>query len=551
MTELAPRLLRVGSTLALVLAGACARPVAVPGDFVPEGRRFAVTTENATATRFARDVLANEGGNAVDAAVCATLALGLAAPISSGLGGGGFALVWDPTTQKASVLDFRERAPSALDPTVFDRSPVPPGASVGAPGEAQGLEELARRFGTKPLAFCATKAARLAEEGVPLSPHMARGLERFGALVEGVPALQRLLPLRAGDRMTNAPLARTLRALAAQGSKALTGGPIAERIVQSVRAAGGSLTLEDLAANPPVWREPLVVSIGDERLHTMPAPSGGGLMTAELLLALEKDPLLARLDSAEAAHVLAELLRGAFADRFAHVGDPELTRPDFAPLLAAERLRARRASIDPERTRPTQAFVAEEHGTTHLVVVDGAGMIVSLTTTVNQPFGARLVTDDGLLLNDELFDFVPTKRLGALGQKASPGAARPRARPPSSMTPTLVTRGGVPVVALGGSGGFRIATGVALATLATAWGGQTVREFVSKPRLHVWPDGSVALEPGAPRALEDELTRRGEKVTREQNLSGIQGVDFVPVPGGGLRLLPAADPRKFGLAIAE
>lgn len=521
------------------------------GDAPPEGKRFAVATENATASRLARDVMANEGGNAADAAVCAALALGVAVPTSSGIGGGGFALVWDPTTKKATILDFRERAPKDLDPAVFDREPPPAGATVGAPGEVQGLEELARRFGKKPLAFCAEKAAALAEGGVPLSPHMARAVHKLGPLLARVPALAHLAPLHAGDTLQNPALGKTLHAIAQRGSKAMTEGPIAEGILRTVRAAGGTLTLADLAANVPTERAPLQVSFDGKELHTMPPPSAGGLMTAELLVAMEKDPLLAHLDSGEAAHAVAELLRGAFADRVRHVADPDVVRVDLAPLLQKARLSARRASIAADKTRPTSAYFVEEHGTSHLVTVDGSGMIVALTTTVNNAFGARLVTDDGILLNDELMDFMPEKRAKAFGLADAPGKPRPGARPPSSMSPTLVTKGGVPVVVLGGSGGLRIATGVAQAALATASAGKTVREVLSAHRFHVGPDGGIVLEPDAPKDLEDDLVRRGEKVKREENISAIQGVTFLPDPEGGLRLLPAADRRKFGLAIAE
>lgn len=551
------RILLPGVALALAACVAAPPPQAPAAPAAPRGQKHAVASENATATHAAMDVL-DRGGNAVDAAIAAAFMLGVTVPVSSGIGGGGFALVWDAKTKKSTILDFRETAPAKLDPAAFESKTTPSGALVGVPGEVAGLAELHRRWGTKTFAECAAPAADAAERGFPISPHMARALTKMGKLITGTPAMASIfLPggtaLRAGATAQNPALAATLRTVGARGPAAFYEGPIAESMAAAAQRAGGTLTVEDLRSYKVLEREPLRVAWEGHEVMTMPPPSAGGVMVAELL-GMFSAAEAAALDPrrAEGIHTLAEAMRGAFADRVRGVGDPAYATVDVPGLLAAERLKKRRASIDPNKTRRPGAFVTEDHGTSHLIVIDAQRNVVALTTTVNNPFGARIVADGtGILLNDELNDFTRLFHARPMGVNDPPGSPRALARPPSSMTPTVVLKNGEPVLVAGGSGGLRIATGVSQVTMAVLARGLSARAAVTEPRVHVSHDGTLVLEPGAVDApTREDLARRGEALKEDDNISAVQAVSLSPGPSGWW-LEPAADPRKFGLAEAR
>jgi gamma-glutamyltranspeptidase / glutathione hydrolase len=569
-------ILRTALPLLALLAAACAaRPPADAGrgaqggeragaEGAATGRRYAAATESANATHAAMEAL-EKGASAADAAIVAALVAGVAVPVSSGIGGGGFAMVWEAKSRTATILDFRETAPAALDQAaldVVDRSGVAQGLKVGVPGEVAGLIELHRRWGTRPLAEDVEPAASMAETGLSLPPHMARALlTRWGQEARAIPVFGAAFfpsgnPARAGDIVKNPRLGATLRGIGQRGAAAFYEGPVAAAIVEAVAKAGGVMTEADLKAYKVVERRPLQARWGDLDVLTMPPPSAGGLLLLQTLGMFSKEELAGLTPtSAEGAHTLGEAFRGALADRVRYVGDPE-QRPAVAAetskLLDPGRLAARRAQIKPNETRAPAAFVKEEHGTSHIIVVDAAHNIVSLTTTVNGPFGSKVVAEGpGVLLNDELTDFIARPLAAKIGVADPAGAARPGARPPSSMMPTLVLRGGEPVLCLGGSGGYRIATGVPQVAFGALAQGLDVAAAIRRPRIHVTFDGAMLIERGAlsPQALRD-LEARGEKVREEENISAVQGVAF-RAGDGGVLLEAAGDPRKFGLGQAR
>jgi gamma-glutamyltranspeptidase/glutathione hydrolase len=296
----------------------------------------------------------------------------------------------------------------------------------------------------------------------------------------------------------------------------------------------------------------------------MPPPSAGGLLLAETLGMFGKADLDAlRMGTGPYVHVLAEAFRGAMADRMRTIGDPAFVKADIAGMVDKARLRDRRAEIALEGTRPSPRFFLEEHGTTHLVVVDAQGTVVSLTSTINGAFGSMVSTETtGVLLNNELDDFT-TKASDDLFSGArgfvgnGPNRPRPFARPASSMTPTIALKDGVPVLALGGSGGLRIPTGVTEAFLAHTVFGFSVRQCVAMRRFHTPPDylppagPLLELDYGAPRAFQADLEARGEIIRLEPNYTSVQMVAIDRGPGGAVVLSAAADPRKGGFAAAE
>ncbi|MCC6522006.1 MAG: gamma-glutamyltransferase [Polyangiaceae bacterium] len=537
-------------------AGASAATTSAPAPG-PEARgpRLAVATENATAAEVALAVL-REGGSAADAAIAAVLVDGVVQPVSSGLGGGGFALYWDAAAKRATVLDFREVGPRDLRPSDFDARPPKEerrGVMVGVPGEVAGLFELHRRFGTRPFAELARPAAELARQGFRLDPHLARTLGPNEAWVKATPRYAAVFApagslLAKGELTRNEALGRSLEKLAAEGRAAFYEGDLARDVVATANAAGGRLALEDLASYAVVEREPLHAVWEGKDVYTMPPPSAGGLLLLETL-AMHGRADVARLGygTGRYQHVLAETFRGAIADRMRFVGDPAFVKVDVAALTAPERMRARRAAISETATREADRFPLAESGTNHLVVVDAAGNVASLTSTVNDAFGARLVTAGGFPLNDELDDFA---RQAAEERFGKPGVnlPRPGARPVSSMTPTLVVADGRPLLALGGSGGTRIATGVAQVVLAVLAFDRTAAEAVADPRIEVPPMGGLVLEEATPDALAEDLRQRGETVAKKPNTSAIQ---LVVLGAGPRRVEAAGDPRKFGAGLVE
>ncbi len=534
-----------------------------------------MATDNADATRAALDVMAR-GGNAADGAVAAALALGVVSPSASGIGGGGFALVWSAKDQKATVLDFRETAPAVyraemLFPPKKPGEPPkdrwawtgPRGASVGVPGEPAGLETLVRRFGRKTLAEDAAPAASLAQNGFYLGRHGAEAAAAFRTRIEAAPSLAQAflpggVPASLGARVRRPELAATLLRFGAEGKKSIYEGATAQKIEAAVVKAGGTLSRADLAAYDVKERAPLSRTIDGRTIVTMPAPSAGGLMLLETLgmFGASSSSPLAQYGFGSSAylHVLAEAMRGAVADRARLAGDPDLDPSVDAAYQAAldpAQLSARRARIDATKTHPPTDFKTREQGTSHLVVADAEGNVVSLTTTVNGPFGASIVAGDtGILLNNELDDFSAPEDVKAFGvEGGGPNRPRPKARPVSSMTPTIVLEGGKPIMALGGSGGTRIATGVTQAALARLLFDLDPNACVSHPRMHVQGVDLLVDRELAPD-VRMSLMARGENVKDEPfGGSAVQMIAWTKGPKPVL--LAASDPRKGGFAAAR
>lgn len=534
---------------ALMLARAPRLQAGVPG--------AAVATENATATRDALAIL-DAGGSAADAAIVAALVAGVTAPTSSGLGGGGFAMFWDEKAQKMSVLDFRERAPRAISPAEFENRPLPPGEEgrlVGTPSELAGLIELHRRAGKLPFSALVKKAEARARNGFVVSQHLAAMLGYGEKKLARSPQLKSLFFPKGkaavvGQRVVNTELAETLARIAREGGSVMTEGPLALQMVEATQAAAGALTLEDLAEYRVVEREPLRIRYDGKDVYTMPPPSAGGLMVAELLMMFSPDELRTLGFGTPAyQHLLAEGMRGAIADRMRYIGDPDIEKVDLQALMDERRLAARKAKIALDRTHALPLFGQEEHGTHHLVTSDRSGNVVSLTTTVNRLFGSTLVTaSGGVVLNDQLDDFTKQADVLPFGMKESPNRPRPLARPVSSMTPTIVIEGGQAVLALGGSGGMTIPTNVSQVLLGCLVFGQTPDQAVRAPRILIplGPD-TIMVDPGTPEQHKEDLAFRGERVAEARFRS--HAVQVLSRRDGVVRA--ASDPRKFGEALVH
>jgi len=521
--------------------------------------KYAVATENATASAIAMDVLAR-GGSAVDAAIAGCFAVGVVHPVSSGLGGGGFALVYDAKTKETKVFDFRETAPKALAPLELAKRPPAEdkrGVMVGVPGEVAGLWEMHARWGKLAMAELVRGAADAAEKGFPVSAHMKRALSwnekwllatpRYGLFAKA----GAIVPV--GEVVKNPALAATLRRLGAEGKKAFYEGAIAADILATARAGKSRITAKDLTDYKVEERAPLRTKWEGYEIATMPPPSAGGVMMLETLHMHSKADLVALGHNSGAyAHLLAETLRGAVGDRVRTLGDPGFVKMDVDELVSVARMKARRAHISMTATTPAEKFPVKESGTTHLVTIDAEGNIVSVTSTVNNMFGSKLVTEGGFVLNDELDDFTNQRVEKLFGMSKGPNDPRAGARPVSSMTPTIVMKDGKPVLALGGSGGTRIATGTTQVLLSHLAFGMPVGKAVAAPRIETPPSGGLLVDAEIGTDVIQDLEKRGEVVdTSRPNYSAVQAISISEGPDGARVIEAGADPRKGGAGLVQ
>lgn len=540
---------------ALLLAAAVLLFLALPQPVRAQAAgRSAVASENASVTSAALGVL-RSGGNAVDAAVTAALMGGVASPTSSGIGGGGFALVWLAAEKRVVCLDFREMAPAGVDAPAFERRPLPDSERAkltGVPGEVAGLFELHKRFGKKPWKDVVAPAADAATKGFVVSAFLANALSNYQKKLTIDAHIAQVFypggkPAAVGSRLKNEKLGATLTRIGAEGPNAFYSGNVAKDLVAASASAGGALTEKDLSAYAPKERTPLHAKWEGYDVYTMPPPSAGGMMLVQTLKLFSKDELkrLGR-ESGAYQHLVAEGMRGAIADRMRYLGDPDFEKFDIGKLIGDARMKARRGRIAIDRTHAVPRFGLEESGTHHLITSDAGGNVVALTTTVNRTFGTKLAApQSGVVLNDELDDFTAAADVAPFGMKQSPNRPRPGARPVSSMTPTIVVRDGQPVLALGGSGGTTIATNVTQLVLAHLVFDRAPADAVKDRRFYVPTSGdSILLEKGAPEALVKDLKFRGEVVgTMRFTQSAVQMMSFDKG-----RVTAASDPRKGGTA---
>jgi len=539
-------------------------PTPPPKDLIPAApgktaHKVGVATENATASAIAMDVLAR-GGSAVDAAIAGALAIGVVHPVSSGIGGGGFAIVWDAKKKEVTVLDFRETAPMGLVAEELLKRPPPEGKSgvmTGTPGEIAGIYEMHARWGKLAPAELFRGPADAAEKGFPVSAHMSRALKWGEKWVTSTPRYGLFAKagaiVPAGEVVKNPALAATLRKIGAEGKKSFYEGTIAADILATARAGGSRLAASDLKSYQVQERKPLRTQWEGFDIATMPPPSAGGLMVLETLQMHSKADLVSLgFGSGGYAHLLAETFRGAIADRIRKVGDPAFIKFDVESLASQARMKARRAKISMTSTTPAERIPIHESGTTHIVTVDAEGNVASITSTVNNLFGSQLVTEGGFVLNDELDDFTSEQVAKHYGLKDGPNRPRAGARPVSSMTPTMVFKDGKPILALGGSGGLRIATGTTQVLLAYLAFGMPVRQAVSAPRIETPPTGGLLVDVALGVDAIQDLEKRGQVVdTSKSNFSAIQAISIFEGTDGSRIIESGADPRKGGVGLVQ
>lgn len=511
------------------------------------------------------------GGTATDAAIAVVVTLGLVEPESAGVGGGAFLVHYSGATRAMDAYDGREWAPAGATPDMFieDGQPLAfeaaqaSGRSVGTPALIPMLKLAHQQHGRLPWKRLFQPAIRLAERGFVVGPRLAKSLATALPMLQADPAARGIYldaagrPLAQGQRLKNPAYARTLRAIAAQGPRALTHGPIARAIVAAAQRAPrpGTLTLADLQAFAPRRLEPLCAPFRVYRVCTMPPPSSANAMLSILGLYERARPRPMGPGDADdwAAYVWASRL--SYVDRDHYMADDRYVTVPTQETLAPAYLDARAALIDLGRgpaTVPVGApagealrqhwgsEAAEEHGTTHLVVLDAEGNGVSLTATIESEYGAHRMAG-GFWLNNELtdFSFVPT-----LGGKPVANAVAPRKAPRSSMSPAIVTdRDGKLVMLAGSMGGSTIIASVSRTIIGVLDWQQSPQEAV----------GTAAVFGRTPEILV-EKARMASAITAALRARGWNLVDDVPISGTHVilvtpqGLLGGADPREEGAA---
>src|SRR5882724_592567 len=525
-----------------------------------------VVSDHPLATQAGTEIL-DRGGNAVDAAIATGFALAVVDQAASGLGGGGFMIIYDARDKRAHALDFRETAPEAAHADLYTRNgkPVPSLSLTGAlavavPGEVAGLLAAMKRFGSLPLAALMAPAIRLATEGFPLDAALRYAIERQASNMKKFPELGRVFLVKdevppEGETIRQPDLGQALKAIVAEGADVFYQGWIGQAIVDSIKKEGGVLTLEDLKSYKPIWREPLVGSYRKRTIITMPPPSSGGVALIEMLNVLEGHQLTKLApNSATYLQLVAEAMKHAFADRAQYLGDPDFVKAPIPTLVSKDYASWIRGRISPVKTYPAKYyglgnFKAEQGGTTHFSVLDRFGNAVACTLSVNTRFGSKiLVPKTGIVLNNEMDDFAihPSGNVyGLVGNDAN--SLQPKKRPLSSMTPTIILQGDRPELIVGAAGGPRIISATLQTILNVLDFQMPIKEAVEAPRIHhQWIPDELNVEDKLPPETKKSLERRGHTVRERTTLGVVQAVVAKRAKSTG-----AADSRKADRARSE
>ncbi|MGF6432568.1 MULTISPECIES: gamma-glutamyltransferase [Bradyrhizobium] len=528
------------------------------------------------ATQVGVEVL-KRGGNAVDAAVAVGYALAVAYPAAGNLGGGGFMTIQFADGRK-TFLDFRETAPKGATADMYldKEGKIVAGLStkghlaVGVPGSVAGMEYAREKYGTMKRADVIAPALQLAEDGFVLDRGDIQMLDSaVDDLRQDPPSAAIFLnngnPFQVGERLVQHELAETLREISKRGTDGFYKGWVGAAIVAASQGGKGLLTQEDLDNYRVRELAPVECDYRGYHVVSAPPPSSGGVVICEMLNILEGYPLKELgYHSAQAVHYQIEAMRHAYVDRNSYLGDPDFVKNPLERLLDKTYAAKIRAAIDPAKagvSRDIRPGVPPHEGsnTTHYSIADKDGNAVSVTYTLNDWFGAKVTAaKTGVLLNDEMDDFtakVGVPNLYGLLQGEA-NAIVPGKRPLSSMSPTIVSKDGKPVIVMGTPGGSRIITAVLLTMINAIDYGMNAQEAVDMPRFHQqWlPEATnlddYTLSPDTRKILEGMGHKFGPPQPANHLaviIIGAPSLDGKPV--GNNRFYGANDPRRnSGLA---
>ena len=463
-----------------------------------------VVTAQHLATQVGVDVL-KRGGNAIDAAVAVGYALAVVYPAAGNLGGGGF-MTLQLADGRKTFLDFREKAPLAATANMYLDADgnVIKGAStngylaVGIPGSVAGFEDARTKYGTMSRAKLLAPAITLAERGFVLQEGDVDMLKTATAdFKKDAPTAAIFLnkgePFQIGQTLVQKDLAKTLKQVSLKGTDGFYKGEVGANIVAASTAGKGIITQEDLNQYKVRELAPIECDYRGYHIVSAPPPSSGGVVICEILNIVEGYPLKdLGFRSAQSVHYQIEAMRHAYLDRNSYLGDPDFVKNPLDRLLSKDYAASIRAVIDPAKagvSKDMKPGVAPHEGsnTTHYSIVDSMGNAVSVTYTLNDWFGAKVTAaKTGVLMNNEMDDF--TSKIGVPNiyglVQGQANSIAPGKRPLSSMSPTIITKDGKPVMVVGTPGGSRIITAVTHTILNVIDYGMNVQEAVDAPRFH-------------------------------------------------------------------
>jgi len=543
---------------AAVILASCDSQSEGQSEVVPATKTIGmVSSAHPIATEAGLEIL-TKGGNAFDAAVTIASTLNVVEPMNSGIGGYGTILVYDAKKKKIRFLDSSGKIPAAVDSDVF-RKPNPDykknrygPKAVSTPGNVNAWEAMSKTYGRLEWKDLFQPAIKAAEEGFALDGRLARAIEysldRFPEHAKDIYG-KNGRALGPGEKLVQKDLASSLRLIALEGAKAVYGGKIGKVMDEAIRQAGGFLTLEDLENDKAEWWEPIRIPYRDCEVYTASPPSTAFPSLIRLGIMSRFNVAASAHNSFEMLHRFLETTKHAFWCRLSYAGDPEINPPPLEKLLSDEYWKTRSEMIQMDKARPFQypgLDKEKEQHTTHFVVADGEGNIVSATQTLGGGFGSRIMPEGtGIWLNNSLSfcTFEP---------KGGPMDAHPGRRKLSGDCPTIIVKDGKPWVALGTPGGHTIGQTVPQMVMNLIDFRMDIQEAISAPRVSFYEPDRILLEEGISPEVIERLRAVGhniEVLPKPGGLGIAHGLTIVYGKNGKPeRFYGAADPRGTGLA---
>ncbi|CAG8488734.1 11582_t:CDS:10 [Funneliformis caledonium] len=504
------------------------RTIPIPTDSkLVIARNGAVAAEQQDCSNIGVEIL-KEGGSAVDAAIAAELCVGTINAFSAGIGGGGFMIIRD-SDGTSETIDFREIAPAAANNSMFKDDPELAkygGLSVGVPGEILGMEIAHKKYGKLPWKRLFEPSIKLSRDGFKIPFELSKRMRAYRKDLEGTPDLAAIyapngILLGEGDLLKRSNFSKTLELIANNGSDVFYKGSIADSIIKSIRSTGGIMTHEDLATFKPIISKPIQGYYHGRKVMTLNTPSGGPVLLSMLNI-LEGYRLSREGLDGKNLHRIIETLKFGFAMR-TEMGDPlftnnlerieEIMTKDFAAKIRKNISDS--ITFEPSYYNPIYD-VLEDHGTTHVSVVDKYNQAVSLTSTVNLIWGSRVLdSETGILLNDQMDDFSIPGVPNYFGLRPSPyNYVQPKKKPLSSCVPVIIEKNGEFEMAIGGSGGSRILSSILQVLLNVYEFDKDILESIDAPRVHhqLLPN-EISIETGYSEKLMEELRKRNHSIT--------------------------------------